>query len=439
MLTKDYHSKSIDPAELQDLKAIADVEISNITLEDYPNLLVFPDSFCAYDRDFGKKYICSITHDEKHLVTNSIVGFVGRNNTRLSINSRFTADSGNDYFLHYMLQRVSKINILNLNHSFEEDSIFDFLLYLFPLYLKRAIRQGLFKKYITYNHNDSNVRGVININDHIRKNVPFNGKVAYSTREYSYDNEVTQLIRHTVEAISNNPTGANILRIDEETSQAVRIISDATPTYSHGDLQRVIASNLKPLSHPFYSEYTALQKLCLQILRHEELKYGQDDNEVYGVLIDAAWLWEEYLADVLNDSLHHYIKDSGKRFYLFEDNIQRIIPDYLSIDRKIVADAKYIPLDEEGEYGEEKATAIYYKTIAYMYRFGADNGYLLYPHRNQYTTHITEYTIKSDILSQTKNHIFKIGLRIPLGCKRYQEFINKMTVEEGLFKSAIPQ
>ena len=44
MITSDYRTKAIIPEELQDLKAIADVEISNITLEDNPNLLVFPDS-----------------------------------------------------------------------------------------------------------------------------------------------------------------------------------------------------------------------------------------------------------------------------------------------------------------------------------------------------------------------------------------------------------
>lgn len=67
------------------------------------------------------------------------------------------------------------------------------------------------------------------------------------------------------------------------------------------------------------------------------------------------------------------MKDSGKRFYLFE-NFQQIIPDYLSLDKKIVADAKYIPLNTEKSYGEEKATAIYYKTITYMYRFCTNKG-----------------------------------------------------------------
>ena len=58
MITKDYSKTHITPEELDDLRVIADVEISNITLDDYPNLLVFPDSFTSYDRDLGKKVVC---------------------------------------------------------------------------------------------------------------------------------------------------------------------------------------------------------------------------------------------------------------------------------------------------------------------------------------------------------------------------------------------
>ena len=97
MITCDYHRKAINPNELQDLKEIANVGISEITLEDYPNLLVFPDSFEYYDRDFGRKVICNLNNDDKELLTNSIVGFVGRKNTHLSIHSRFANDGKEDY------------------------------------------------------------------------------------------------------------------------------------------------------------------------------------------------------------------------------------------------------------------------------------------------------------------------------------------------------
>ena len=431
MITTDYNKATITPKELEDLRVIADVEISNITLEDYPNLLVFPDSFSNYDRDLGKKFICKIEEGSSVLATNSIVGFIGRNNTYLSIHSRFTDSGKEDFFLHYMLQKITKVNLVNLHHSINEDSVFDFLLYLFPLHLKNAISQGIFRQYITHKYNDANIRGVIDVNRHIKYNEPFNGSIAYTTREYSYDNYITQLIRHTIEFI-HKKGGEDILNIDIDTKQAVSQIISATPSYADNELHSIINKNLTPLAHPFYGEYTSLQKLCLQILRHEELKYGQEENEIYGVLVDAAWLWEEYLADLLKDKYRHYLKDSGKRFYLFKSQThkQQIIPDYLSLDMTKIADAKYIPLDKKNSFQEDSsnATAIYYKTIAYMYRFNSKEGYLLYPHRNE-TVQYERKEIDGDI----GGNITKLGLKIPTGCSDYNEFSKRICEEECRF------
>ena len=437
MITSDYSIANITPDELDDLRVIADVEISNISLEDYPNLLVFPDSFHSYDRDFGKKIICSIADEGRKLCTNSMVGFIGRNNTHLSIHSRFADNGKEDFFLHYMLQRVAKINLFNLQHTMDEDSVFDFLLYLFPLYLKNAISQGVYRQYITHKYNDANVRGVIDVNRHIKYNEPFNGSVAYTTREYSYDNHITQLIRHTIEFISKNG-GDDILNIDEDTKQAVAQIIGATPSYLSNELESIINKNLTPIAHPYYSEYAPLQRLCLQILRHEELKYGQEEDEVYGVLIDAAWLWEEYLATILEGKYNHYLKDTGKRFYLFKPKKQQIIPDYLSLDKKIVADAKYIPLNEKSWFKEDSAsaTAIYYKTITYMYRFCSKEGYLFYPHPDEEVSPIKDEII-TEIEGENGGSITKLGLRIPSGCTDFNDFVSKIKEEETKFYSRL--
>ena len=434
MITSDYHRKTINPAELQDLKTIADVRISEITHEDYPNLLIFPDSFQRYDRDFGNKAVCNIVNDGKELYTNSIVGFIGRNNTHLSIHSRFADDGEEDYFLHYMLQKVAKINLLRLQHTMDEDSVFDFLAYLFPLYLKKAINHGIYKQYITKKYNDANVRGVVDVSWHIRHNEPFNGKIAYATREYSYDNDVTQLIRHTIEFIRKYK-GDELLNIDMDTHQAVSQIIDATPSFVSREVRAIINKNLCSVAHPYYSEYAPLQRLCLQIFRCEELKYGQEEDEIYGVLIDAAWLWEEYLAHLLEGKYVHYLKDEGKKFNLF-DNFQQIIPDYLSLDKSIVADAKYIPLNTERWYSEEKATSIYYKTITYMYRFCSDKAFLFYPYPDE-EVKACYLKIKTEVDGMNGGTIIKHGLRIPSGCANFNEFVNQMNKNEQKFISKL--
>ena len=99
---------------------------------------------------------------ENQLVTENIMGFVGYNDTQVSIRSRFAQQQG-DYFLHYMLQKVFAINLFDLKHDSDNESVFDFLIYLFPAFLKRALRQGIYKEYQTRNYNDANVRGRIDM------------------------------------------------------------------------------------------------------------------------------------------------------------------------------------------------------------------------------------------------------------------------------------
>ena len=198
---EDNRTVSIPSDENWDnLKWLAKLPISKLGADEGGSLLIFPQSFGEYGDKIGDEYIFSIK-EEHHIQTGNIMGFVGYNGTELSICSRFAQKEG-DYFLHYMLQKVFAINLFDLKHDFDKESVFDFLIFLFPAFLKRALRQGLYKEYQTRQYNDANVKGRIDVSRHIRLNTPFSGKISYSTREYSFDNKVTQLVRHTIEYIS---------------------------------------------------------------------------------------------------------------------------------------------------------------------------------------------------------------------------------------------
>ena len=96
------------------------------------------------------------------------------------------------------------------------------------------------------------------------------------------------------------------------------------PSYSNLPTQQrqtVINENLRPVVHPYFTKYAALQSLCLRILRHEKLSYGAaNDNKIHGLLIDAAWLWEEYIGLVLSEEtgIKHYTRKNS-HFHLFKD------------------------------------------------------------------------------------------------------------------------
>lgn len=416
----------------ENLRALSSSTIGELMKSEGGEVLVWPNSFNEGNEELKEQFIFRITEKGGNKIdsvtTNNVVGFIGKGKTNIRIHSRFSSidkdGKGDDFFLYYMLEKVLAINTFSFTSSAGSNApqVFDFLLLFFPKLLKEAMSQGMYKKYVYHEYNDANVRGVIDINRHIRRNIPANGKIAYRTREFSYDNPVTQLIRHTIEFIRRKPLGKAVLHNDPDTEGYVQQIIQATPSFQPRQMQSVINENLRPVSHPYYTKYAALQKLCLRILRHEKLSYGENGDKIHGILIDAAWLWEEYIAQLLSEGtgMKHYTRKSSPYHLLEKDGrgIQKIIPDYLDVDNKIVADAKYIPLLND-ELSAEKAAPVYYKTIMYMYRFDAKKGFLFHPvakKKDDETGEIVaegnEQVIENDYTIEGREdcHLYKVGL-----------------------------
>ncbi len=429
---------SVQEEQIDDLLSMANCRILDLCNQN-PDLLVFPHSFEENKDGIEKELIFSLR--DQTLTTYNMMGFVGKNSTKITITSRFSKDEKRDYFLHYMLQKVLAINLFNFDQSSDKEYIWDFLLYLFPYYLKKAFSQGLYKAYRRFNYNDANIKGRIDINRHIKENIPFKGTIAYNTKEYSLDNSVMQLIRHTIEYIRHRPIGQGVLYADTLTKNCVKQIEFITRnSYNPRLRSKIIFENLKPLHHPYFNEYYALQQICLQILRREQLIFGSEQDKIYGVLFDGAWLWEEYLNTILKPTFYHPENKSGKyKNYLFANNkgdkIQAIYPDFISKtdDPKIVADAKYINLSNIGNLseGSERATSIYYKTITYMYRWNTKHGALFYPSKS------TTPEISSLHIIETDAYLHKIALSIPQEANSFQEWVNLMIQNEAIFLNSL--
>lgn len=368
--------------------------------------------------------------------TGNVMGFLGCGEERLVIESRFGAND-EDYFLQYLLDRVLDFpNIVDLETDANQDSrLFHFLLFLFPYYLKTAMRKGLFKQYVRRRYNDGNVRGTIEIARHIERNTPFTGNVAYSQREFSYDNYLTELVRHTIEFMKRKPYGNDLLiRVKDE----VKLIVDATPSYELYDRPKIIEANKKnAVRHAYFREYLALQRLCLLILQHQKHQIGAGSKQIYGILFDGAWLWEEYISLLVDDAFYHPMNKASKGAQrLFDGNIGLIYPDFISRDHetRVIADAKYKPLDNIGNKD-------YLQVLAYMFRFDAKKGYYLYPEAegaddlqlwlNKGSTYEANVMPREDIC------LVKHGLKIPIDAENYTSFVSKMQVSESEFRQDI--
>lgn len=428
-------SETFSAAHYFSLSRIANVPLKELSGEK-SNLLVFPYEIDKSYGAIGELPIfemcgCCENLSEVKIKTGNLLGFVGVGSgdgaIQLEISSRFSK-SENDFFLHYILGKVFGENLFSLNYNASSGSVFDLLCFMFPLVLKNAVRQGIFKTYRTFERNDANVKGSLNLSRHIRQNVPFGGKVAYKERAQVFDNPFTELVRHTIEFIKTKPFGKSILNSDSGTKSAVSQIVELTQNYSFHERQKIISENAKPVSHPFFTKWKPLQKLCLAILNHSKINYHSNEKSVCGLLFDGAWLWEEYLNTIFRPLGFEHPENkkhkgglkmfaNGDDELTFDKDFRRIYPDFYK-KGEYVLDAKYKRL--LNGVGREDL----YQVVAYMHTMKIGRGGFIFPDDD------TDFHKKTYCLANDAGTLDIIDVKIPQNAESLQEFCSLMKSEE---------
>lgn len=407
-------------------QVLLDRTLDNLSQED--NIFIFPNDLThTPDLDKDQKILETVNREIK---TGNVIGFLGYGQERLTISSRFSNES-DDYFLHYLLQKVLNINLNSLDTALSrEDKLYQLLMYLFPKYLQAALRKGHYKEYQRFFHNDSHVKGVVDVGNHLKKNLPFTGNVAYTTREFTYDNPMMQLIRHTIEYIKNQKSlGRGIIYTNRENiTEIIRV----TPSYKQADRAKIIRLNqTKPLRHAYFREYRKLQELCLMILNREEHGLGYQEQKIHGILFDVAWLWEEYVHTLLpKDFIHPRNKEKKGGISVFSGGKRKVFPDFYHKELKIVLDAKYKKLEliEKGINRDDL-----FQLISYAYILQAEKAGLIFPSIDQ--------TVSSEIGKVEGYGVLlkKWSIQIPQKTSSYSEFYEMIGMSEKNFQNNINQ
>ena len=408
-------------------QALLDRTLDNLSKED--NIFIFPNDL-KNSPDLEKDQKIFETVNQK-IKTGNVIGFLGCGQERLTISSRFSNES-NDHFLHYLLHKVLNINLTSLDVALSrEERLYQLLMYLFPKYLQATIRKGLYKEYQRFSHNDSHVKGVIDVRNHLKKNLPFTGNIAYTTREFTYDNPLMQLVRHTIEYIKNQESiGQGGLDNLSTSRESVAEIVRVTPAYKLADRAKIIRVNQsKPIRHAYFHEYRKLQELCLMILNQEKHGLGYQDQKIHGILFDVAWLWEEYVHTLLpKDFIHPRNKEKLGGISVFSVGKRKVYPDFYQEELKIVLDAKYkkLELTEKGINREDL-----FQLISYSYILKAEKAGLVFPSEDK--------VIDNEIgkLAGYGALLKKWSIQIPQNSSSYREFCEMMENSEEIFKRNI--
>jgi len=162
----------------------------------------------------------------------------------------------------------------------------------------------------------------------------------------------------------------------------------------------------------------------------EEVKYGESDDEVCGILFDGAWLWEEYVNTILRDLgfVHPENKRRTGRIYLFEDKSGDRYPDYYKDD--FVLDAKYKRLGSYEKVGKVHPDDVN-QVVAYMRALHAQRGGFVAPLEQK------QEKIPTSYLKGSTDTMSIYGIEICKTATSYADFCNKMHEMERTFVESL--
>ncbi len=269
----------------------------------------------------------------------------------LQIRCRFDKDEKRPYFLLHMLSSLCDLELNDSQvHSSPEDIFRILMISRFRNQLTEANRNGNYRTYQTFRQNNENVRGSIDVEQHLQLNMGLHqGKIACVYRKLTVDNSFNHLVLHTYEFIKRHYRDSldSFFSANTEAGRILRQLSVQAPSWQQESPDTVIRKNQKAISAPYYLPYEKLRITCLAILRSMGFSvFGDTPDEVNGFLVYIPDLWEKYLENLLQKKLgDNYRVEPQKETGIYGPNFYtQTYPDFvISKDRQYIAilDAKF--------------------------------------------------------------------------------------------------
>lgn len=268
------------------------------------------------------------------------------------IRSRF----GNS-FLNRMLNFANDVYMDDIDVFGEKDaSPPDFsryiLYYLFVQSLEKAYLLGLPKAYQNIQHHEMRLRGRLDINRHIKQDIPFTGKISSVSREQREIQEIVDVLHKTVMLIERAGKGMtkNIAHIKPHLREAKSgdFVSKQTITK---------AQSSKALLNPIFAPYKTVLRYAEYIIKLDSLQETANGKDKYfGFLVNVAELFEIYVTKLLQRGFPEWNVSSPKiELYDGMFYARKIIPDIVMQRGSdvLVFDTKYKRMGYRGsdQYG----------------------------------------------------------------------------------------
>lgn len=393
--------------------------------------------------------------------TQNYIGLLQIEQMNVFIGSRF--DDESFFFTQYILDRALGMNI-NILQNMDPgvgcgDILEQLLAFVFAAQIERAYRKGLYRRYRTYECNDSKVKGKIDITRHIRLNPINNGKIAYSYREYTADNDVNKMIFTAYTYLQKRHPNImkNLEKKRKTVGECITQFRNIMQPASRQEAQKLVQRERRKITHSIYHDWEEVRKTAILILRHMGIfvRDAQAEKTIHGVLINMNWVWEQYLQSILEDEIkgkgYTFQPQDEKNIFIRNKNpLHTLKPDlciYKDEKSALILDAKYknawsdAVQNKNGNF-DERVREDYFQILAYMYGFRCNKAGIFCPCSASNSSHSEheyyEYTITKD---REEEKFYLLPLYIPHSQESknnsFKSFKTAMETNENKFKDQV--
>jgi 5-methylcytosine-specific restriction endonuclease McrBC regulatory subunit McrC len=365
--------------------------------------------------------------------TGNVIGFIGNGEYGINISSRF-----GDNFLKYIIASADGFLELEDLGGISNRNSFEWLvLYLWKIKLKKAIRLGIPKAYVTKTEDLTKVRGNIDAINYFQNG--HTGKYRCQYREHSYSTLGNQLITTVFRKYKHHSFLKDeiLLRNSFETA-----VQGAKPSY----LELLSTPHY---NNPYYNSYNDIIDLSKKLLKEEMADFGAL-SELNAYLFDVSMLFEYFVRKTLSSFDLHDKFDNRHQIPTASTSYSRKLEPDITFEHNnklYVYDVKYKSFDFR--YGVNREDLFQLHT--YIGQYGNMGGIggcgFIYPLKEELWDKYVSYT--NGVVSQQLNfygHKLKFNvffIKVPednaenfseafsLNCKSFLEsFYKKLRSEE---------
>ncbi|MDM1551184.1 McrC family protein [Empedobacter falsenii] len=262
-----------------------------------------------------------------------------------------------DTFLKRMLNFVNDIYVDNEQAKTKKDEVenqFLFIIaHLFIQSLEKAVVLGLPQQYQKQQERSHKVRGSINFNDYLKRDIPFQGKLTTTFREQKYIQEIIDVLYlalRKLESVFGKEIHSRLLGLSQLLKQHY---SGRFANYEV--IQK--AKTHQTINNPIYNGFKKVLEYAEIILLNKDLMPDNDKQNLAttGYLFDIAELYEIYLEKLLSRNFPDWFVSGQVEIPIYQKQFYRrsIFPDLImkhEISGKIIAlDAKFKKMDMQNK------------------------------------------------------------------------------------------